>query len=70
MKATLILPVASLRGQLRKDGYYFRMYRGEQIVQSCPRVYWSFAPVYRVYCSGAAVYKQRSDTLHTGAPRQ
>jgi hypothetical protein len=39
MKATLILPVASLRGQLRKDGYYFRMYRGEQIVQSCPRVW-------------------------------
>ena len=36
MKAKLITPIERLRGQLRKDGYYFRMYRGEQIVQRCP----------------------------------
>ena len=41
MKAVLIIPIESLRGtlrgKLREDGYYFRMYRGEQIVQKCPR---------------------------------
>ena len=36
MKADLILPIDSLRGMLRKDGYYFRMYRGKQIIQRCP----------------------------------
>ena len=36
MKAELIIPIESLRGQLRKDGYYFRLYRGQQIVQKCP----------------------------------
>ena len=36
MKAKLITPIERLRGQLRKDGYYFRMYRGEQIAQRCP----------------------------------
>ena len=37
MKAVLIIPIESLRGKLREDGYYFRVYRGEQIVQKCPR---------------------------------
>ena len=36
MKVELIIPIERLRGKLRKDGYYFRMYRGEQIVQRCP----------------------------------
>ena len=36
MKVELIIPIESLRGQLRKDGYYFRLYRGQQIVQKCP----------------------------------
>ncbi|MBR3407518.1 MAG: hypothetical protein IKG86_01600 [Paludibacteraceae bacterium] len=36
MKAELIIPIDTLRGQLRKDGYYFRMYKGKQIVQRCP----------------------------------
>ena len=36
MKAELIIPIDSLKGKLRKDGYYFRMYRGQQIVQRCP----------------------------------
>ncbi|MBQ9427113.1 MAG: hypothetical protein IJU36_05720 [Paludibacteraceae bacterium] len=36
MKAELILPIACLRGKLRNDGYYFRLYRGQQIVQRCP----------------------------------
>lgn len=36
MKAELIIPIETLRGMLRKDGYYFRVYRGQQIVQRCP----------------------------------
>ena len=36
MKVELIIPIERLKGKLRKDGYYFRMYRGEQIVQRCP----------------------------------
>ena len=36
MKAELIIPIDSLRGMLRKDGYYFRLYRGMQVVQRCP----------------------------------
>ncbi len=36
MKAVLIIPIESLRGKLRKDGYYFRVYQGQQIVQRCP----------------------------------
>ena len=37
MKAVLIIPIESLRGKLREDGYYFRRYKGQQIVQRCPR---------------------------------
>ena len=37
MKAELIIPIESLRGQLKKDGYYFRICGGAQIVQRCPR---------------------------------
>jgi hypothetical protein len=36
MKADLIIPLEALKGALRKDGYYFRMYKGQQIVQRCP----------------------------------
>ena len=36
MKCELIIPIESLRGKLRNDGYYFRRYRGQQIVQKCP----------------------------------
>ena len=36
MKVEMIIPIESLRGKLRKDGYYFRQYRGQQIVQKCP----------------------------------
>ena len=36
MKAILIIPIEELRGMLRKDGYYFRMYKGIQVVQRCP----------------------------------
>ena len=36
MIAEMIIPIDTLRGQLRKDGYYFRMYKGKQIVQRCP----------------------------------
>jgi len=37
MKAVLIIPIETLKGKLREDGYYFRMYRGQQLVQKCPR---------------------------------
>jgi hypothetical protein len=43
MKAELIIPIETLRGQLRKDGYYFRMYRGQQILQRCPKK-WTDTP--------------------------
>lgn len=43
MKAELIIPIDSLRGALRKDGYYFRVCKGEQIVQRCPRK-WTDTP--------------------------
>ena len=36
MKVELIIPIERLRGKLRQDGYYFRQYRGQQIVQRCP----------------------------------
>ena len=37
MKVELIIPIEGLRGKLRQDGYYFRKYRGQQIVQKCPK---------------------------------
>ena len=36
MKVELIIPIDCLRGRLRKDGYFFRLYRDLQIVQKCP----------------------------------
>ena len=37
MEAILIIPIEALRGQLsKKDGFYFRMYKGKQIAQRCP----------------------------------
>ena len=43
MIAELIIPIETLRGQLRKDGYYFRVCKGVQIVQRCPRK-WTDTP--------------------------
>ncbi len=37
MIVELIIPIETLRGKLRKDGYYFRVRNGKQIVQKCPR---------------------------------
>ena len=34
MKCELIIPIDVLRGKLRKDGFYFRMYRGQQLVRT------------------------------------
>ena len=36
MIVELIIPIEKLRGKLRQDGFYFRMYRGQQIIQKCP----------------------------------
>ena len=36
MKCELIIPIDVLRGKLCKNGYYFRMYNGQQIVQRVP----------------------------------
>jgi len=36
MIVELIIPIEELRGQLRKEGYYYRMWKGKQIVQRCP----------------------------------
>ena len=36
MVIKLIIPIEALKGQLRKDGYYYRTWKGKQIVQRCP----------------------------------
>ena len=36
MIVELIIPIETLRGKLKKDGYYFRVCRGTQIVQRNP----------------------------------
>ena len=36
MKVEMILPIASIRGMLRRDGYFFRKYNGIQLLQRCP----------------------------------
>ena len=43
MKAELIIPIDSLKGKLDNEGYYFRTYRGKQIVQRTPRT-WADTP--------------------------
>jgi hypothetical protein len=43
MKAELIIPIDSLKGKLDNEGYYFRTYRGKQIVQRTPRT-WTDTP--------------------------
>ena len=43
MTVELIIPIETLRGALRKDGYYFRIYKGQQIVQRCPKK-WTDTP--------------------------
>lgn len=36
MKCELVIPIEWLKGKVQNDGYYFRLYRGQQIVQKCP----------------------------------
>ena len=36
MKVELIIPIDILRGKLCPNGYYFRFYKGRQIIQRCP----------------------------------
>ena len=36
MIVKLIIPIETLRGKLREDGYYFRLYKEKQIVQRNP----------------------------------
>jgi len=47
MKVELIIPIDKLRGMLQKDGFYFRMYKGQQIVQHCP-ARWKDTPARKV----------------------
>ena len=37
MIVELIIPIDELRGKLREDGFYFRVCKGTQIVQKCPK---------------------------------
>ena len=37
MIVELIIPINTLKGKLREDGFYFRVSNGKQIVQKCPR---------------------------------
>lgn len=43
MKVELIIPIEWLKGKLRKDGFYFRLYRGKQIIQRTPTT-WKDTP--------------------------
>ena len=43
MIVELIIPIENLRGKLRADGFYFRVSKGQQIVQKCPRK-WTDTP--------------------------
>lgn len=36
MIVELIIPIETLRGKLREDGFYFRVYKGKQILQRNP----------------------------------
>ena len=36
MIVELIIPIEALRGALRQDGFYFRKYKGRQLLQRCP----------------------------------
>ena len=37
MRVELIIPIETLRGKLKEDGFYFRVCKGMQIVQKCPK---------------------------------
>ena len=37
MIVELIIPIETMRGKLKNDGYYFRVCKGKQIAQKCPR---------------------------------
>lgn len=43
MIVELIIPIDNLKGKLRADGFYFRVSKGKQIVQKCPRK-WTDTP--------------------------
>ena len=65
MTADLIIPIESLRGKLRKDGFYFRLYKGKQIVQRCPTK-WKDTPARKAAREKfAATWGQRYARRHT-----
>ena len=43
MVVELIIPIDTLKGKLREDGFYFRVSNGKQIVQKCPKK-WTDTP--------------------------
>jgi len=43
MVVELIIPIETMRGKLKNDGYYFRVCKGKQIVQRTPRT-WTDTP--------------------------
>ena len=43
MIVELIIPIETLKGKLKEDGFYFRVCKGTQIVQKCPRK-WTDTP--------------------------
>lgn len=64
MIVELIIPVETLRGKLKEDGYYFRMYRGRQIVQRCPRI-WKDTPARKAARERfVAKYAKKKDAAH------
>ncbi len=64
MTVELIIPIEELRGVLKKDGYYFRIYKGQQIVQRCPKK-WTDTPARKAAREKfIATYGQKKANLH------
>ena len=47
MKVTLIIPIEKLKGEILNENYYFRMYKGKQIIQRC-RTKWKDTPARKI----------------------
>lgn len=70
MKVEMIIPIESLRGKLRQDGYYFRLYRGQQIVQRCPTK-WKDTPARKAAREKfAARYASPTQPPHVGEEKR
>ena len=64
MIVELIIPINTLKGKLREDGFYFRVSNGKQIVQKCPRK-WKDTPARKEAREKfVASFAQKKDAAH------